>query len=43
VLHRYVAMHNARVADDFRTFEWEKAFPEPELAMKEIKQLLALI
>lgn len=29
--------------DDFRTYEWEKAFPVPDLAVQEIKQLLALI
>jgi len=25
------------------TFDWEKVFPEPELVIKEIKQLLALV
>jgi hypothetical protein len=29
--------------DDFRTFEWEKAFPTPEVTIKEINQLLALV
>lgn len=29
--------------DDFRTFEWERAFPFPDLTIKQIKQLLALI
>jgi len=29
--------------DDFRTFDWEKAFPAPELAIRETNQLLALI
>ena len=30
-------------AHDFRTFAWEKAFPAPELAIKEINQLLSLV
>jgi len=25
------------------TFDWEKVFPEPELTIKEINQLLALV
>ena len=29
-------------ADAFRTLDWAKAFPVPDLALKEIKQLLAL-
>jgi len=26
----------------FRTFEWYKAFPDPDVAMKQIDQLLIL-
>jgi len=29
--------------DDFRTFEWEKVFPSPELAIKKTRQLSTLI
>ena len=29
-------------ADAFQTFSWEKAFPDPEVTMKQINQLLAL-
>jgi hypothetical protein len=30
-------------ADAFKTFDWEKALPVPDLAMKQIGQLLALV
>ncbi len=29
--------------DDFRTFEWEKVYPSPELNISQIKQLLSLV
>jgi hypothetical protein len=30
-------------ADAFQTFDWEKALPVPDLAVKQIEQLLALV
>jgi len=29
--------------DSFRTFEWEKACPAPELIINQVSQLLALV
>jgi hypothetical protein len=30
-------------ADAFKTFDWEKALPVPDVAVKQIEQLLALV
>jgi len=29
--------------DSFRTFDWEKAFPNPEVSIARIKQLFAFV
>ena len=29
--------------DDFRTYDWEKAFPSPELITSQVKELLDLV
>jgi hypothetical protein len=30
-------------ADAFKTYDWEGAFPDPAVAMKQMGQLLALV
>lgn len=30
-------------ANAFRTYDWRKALPDPEVAIKQINQLLALV